>query len=89
MTKRSHQTAARYAKRRGKRKRSPKSHPPSEANLASQQTEDVQPRQVTEPMPETGDWAATYAYVASDLKRTGMIGGAIFALLIVLAIIFG
>ena len=40
-------------------------------------------------MSETGDRAATYAYVASDLKRTGMIAGAIFALLIVLAIIFG
>jgi len=94
----------------GKRKQQPKSHPPLEAKIAtarampaqegvqrtaSQQTEKVQPKQATEPMPKTSDWlrapavAATYAYVASDLKRIGIIAGAIFALLIVLAIIFG
>ncbi len=106
MTKRSHQAAARYAKRsgRGKRKRLPKSHSPSEAKIAAPQTEEVQPKQLAvesrESRVETPDSrakhlqarevvAATYAYVASDLKRIGMITGAIFALLIVLAIIFG
>lgn len=33
--------------------------------------------------------ASIYSYVASDLKRAGIIAGAIFILLIVLAIIFG
>ncbi|MCL0060325.1 hypothetical protein M1N88_00335 [Dehalococcoidia bacterium] len=94
----------------GKAKRQPKSHPPLEAKIAtaraapaqagvrrtaSQQTEEVQPKQATEPMPKTSDRlrvpavAATYAYIASDLKRTGIIAVAIFVLLIVLAIIFG
>jgi hypothetical protein len=46
-------------------------------------------------MPETSDRLkspavpAIYAYIASDLKRIGIIAGAIFILLIVLAIIFG
>jgi hypothetical protein len=46
-------------------------------------------------MPKTSDRLkspsvpATYAYIASDLKRTGIITGAIFILLIVLVIIFG
>ncbi|MCL0098021.1 hypothetical protein M1O19_05850 [Dehalococcoidia bacterium] len=46
-------------------------------------------------MPKTSDRlrapavAATYAYIASDLKRTGIIAVAVFVLLIVLAIVFG
>ena len=62
---------------------------------ASRQTEKIQPRQAIEPMTKTHAQvrapavAATYAYIASDLKRTGIITVAIFALLIVLAIIFG
>jgi len=61
--------------------------------IASQQTEE--PKQATEPLPKTSERlkapavAATYAYVASDLKRIGIITAAIFILLIVLVIIFG
>jgi hypothetical protein len=69
---------------------------PTEAGvqgLALQQA-DIRPKLVATPIPDTGDrqqapaLTATYAYIASDLKRIGIITGVIFMLLIVLAIVF-
>ncbi len=76
----------------------PDSHAPvltSVQSPASQARKAVQPGQVTNPGLKTGgrlrvpEVAATYAYIASDLMRTGIIAVVIFALLIVLAAIFG
>ena len=98
MAKKSYQSAAKYARQsqRSKKKRPSKSGPHESVNVASQ------PRNVPEAVParavpqlvkndHTGTSAATsaHAYVVSDLRRTGIIAIAIFAILIILVVTLG
>ena len=99
MGKKSYQSASKYAKQsnRAKRKGAQKPRAQGNANIASQRvnTTEALPSRATQPKPVTRDrmgaavTTSTYAYVASDLKRTLIIAAAMFVILIVLAIVFG
>ena len=98
MAKGSHKAAARYAAA-GKRKKGrqyAKRRPPEQAQVVSQQakplniapTPALRSESQLKPRPELRR-GLDYRYVSGELKRIGIIAGAIFAILIVLAFLLG
>lgn len=99
MTKKSRKAASRYSElsKEGKRRQRHKRYPQPGMSLTPRYQEIAEPRPsvspisktVAQPHPEPRRAIPGYQYVSADLKRIGIIAGAMVAILIVLAFILG